>query len=302
MTRGRSTRPFSNAPVSFLRKDSHDMSTAERADARASSTSPSSSVEPPEELREQLTAQVAELLKIEPEKAQRIVDVFDERVAQKLERKFATVKPHDLAKRNTFFYAVLGVSSIDDWINRALADTETSALEGYIGTWLEDVARIVSGGTKPASGVDLQRDVDDDNVELYSLQMAGNTKSAGGAVDEIRKLRAAAAALRAHGKHVTTYVGVMFGRRSSKPSGADPNILKPASEGLWNRLTGQQDFLPRLLDATRLLSVLVKARTSDDAARLVNDATGFFAAADGTLDLAKLADPPKRPRVRKKTS
>jgi len=275
------------------------MSTGEPVGEQASFSSPSSSAEPPEDLREQLSVQVAELLQIDTANARRIGESFDLRVAQALERKFAEIRPHDLAKRTTFFYAVLGVSSIEDWVGRGLADTETSALEAFIGTWLEDVARIVSGGTKPASGVDLQRALDDNVVELYSLQMADNTKNAPAAAEEIRKLRTAAAALRAHRTRVTMYVGVLFGRRSSRSPGAAPDVLKPSSSELWAHLTGQQDFLPRLLDATRLLSVLVKARASDDAARLAAEAATFFAASDGTLDLGKLADPPPPPRRRR---
>ena len=122
--------------------------------------------------------------------------------------------------------------------------------------------------------------IDDDTVELYSLQMAGNTKSAGGSQAEITNLRQAAAPLRTHGgKRVTTIVGVMYGRKSSRPSEADPNILKPSSKELWERLTGQKDFLPRLLAVARLLSVLVGARARDEAERLKIEAARIFAAA-----------------------
>jgi hypothetical protein len=89
---------------------------------------------------------------------------------------------------------------------------------------------------------------------------------------------------------------VMYGRASSRPSGADPNILKPSSEELWQRLTGQTEFLPRLLSVARLLSVLVSARAQDEAERLKLEAAAIFAADDGTLDLGKLISPPPRPR------
>jgi len=45
----------------------------------------------------------------------------------------------------------------------------------------EDVARIMSGGFKPGSGVDVQRQIDDSTVELYSLQMAGTPRARAGA-------------------------------------------------------------------------------------------------------------------------
>jgi hypothetical protein len=46
---------------------------------------------------------------------------------------------------------------------------ETSALEGHIGTFMEEVARIVSGGVKPGSGVDLQLEHGGEDVSLYAI-------------------------------------------------------------------------------------------------------------------------------------
>jgi hypothetical protein len=277
------------------------MSTGERVDEQASSSSQSSSAEQVDELRADLTAKVAELLEIDGEKARKIVEAFDTQVARPVESKFAALQPHDLLKRNPYFYAVLGITSVEGWVDRALADRETSAIEGHVGTWLEDVARIMTGGFKPGSGVDVQRQIADDRAELYALQMAANTKSSGGSKSEIASLQKAAAPLRTHGMHVTTIVGVMYGRKSSQPPKADPNILKPSSNELWERLTGQTNFLPRLLACSRLLSVLVGARAHDEAERLKIEAVRIFAADDGTLDLGKLIEPPPRPpRKRKK--
>jgi Type II restriction endonuclease EcoO109I len=273
------------------------MSTGEPVGEQESSSSQSSSAEQADELRAGLTAKVAALLEVDDEKARKIVEAFDTHVALPVEKKFAELQPHDLTKRNPYFYAVLGITSVGDWVDRALADRETSAIEGHVGTWLEDVARIVSGGIKPGGGVDIQREVD--TVELYSLQMAGNTKSSGGSQQEIAKLRLAARPLRGHRKSVTMIVGVMHGRKASASPEAAPDVLKPSSNELWEMLTGQKNFLPRLAAAARLLSVLVSARAHDEAERLKLEAVRTFAAADGTLDLAKLIEPPPRPRRRK---
>jgi hypothetical protein len=276
------------------------MSTGEPVGEQESSSSQSSSAEQVDELRAELTAKVAALLEVEDEKARKIVEAFDTHVALPVEKKFAGLQPHDLTKRNPYFYAVLGITSVEDWVDRALADRETSAIEGHVGTWLEDVARIMSGGIKPGGGVDIQREVD--TVELYSLQMAGNTKSSGGSQQEIAKLRQAAAPLRAHKKNVTMIVGVMHGRKASASPKAAPDVLKPSSTELWEMLTGQTNFLPRLAAAAQLLSVLVSARAHDEAERLKLEAVAYFAAADGTLDLAKIIEPPPRPRRRKPTT
>jgi hypothetical protein len=273
------------------------MSIGEPVGGPESSSSPSSSAEQVDELRAGLTTRVAALLEVDDTKAREIVEAFDTHIARPVETKFAELRPHDLTKR-PLFYAVLGIASVEDWVDRALADRETSALEGHVGTWLEDVARIMSGGIKPASGVDIQRERDAE-IELYSLQMAGNTKSSGGSQSEITKLRQAARPLRGHRKPVTMILGVMHGRSSSASPNAAPDILKPSSNELWEMLTGQTDFLPRLANAARLLSVLVSARARDEAERLKLDAASTFAAEDGTLDLGKLIAPPPRPRRRR---
>lgn len=75
-----------------------------------------------------------------------------------------------------------------------LADKETSAVEAHIGTWLEEVARIVSGGIKPGSGVDLHVQGVDGVVQLYAIQSAPNTKNAGGRKSDIEALRRGGAA------------------------------------------------------------------------------------------------------------
>ena len=168
------------------------MSTGEPVDEQESFSSQSSSAEQVDELRSDLTAKVAALLDVDDEKARKIVEAFDTQVARPVEKKFAELEPHDLTKRNPYFYAVLGITSVEDWVDRALADRETSAIEGHVGKWLEDVARIMTGGFKPGSGVDVQRQIDDDTVELYSFQMAGNTKSSGGSQAEIANLQRAA--------------------------------------------------------------------------------------------------------------
>ena len=92
----------------------------------------------------------------------------------------AKLNGRDLAKRNPMIYTVRGVETVEEWADQVLADKETSAIEGHIGTWLEDVARLVSGGIKPGSGVDLQLTDVEGVVQLYAIQSAPNTKNSGG--------------------------------------------------------------------------------------------------------------------------
>ena len=111
-------------------------------------------------------------------------------------------------------YTLRGTTTVDEWVQRALDDWETSAIEGHIGMWMEEVARIVSGGFKPGSGVDLQVETPGDPpvVALYAIQSASNTKSAGGSRSDVEALRRSASVLRASRRVVELYVGVLHGR------------------------------------------------------------------------------------------
>jgi len=101
---------------------------------------------------------VQAVLGVTRQQAEQIVRAFDEFVARPLEANLANLNGRDIAKRNPMFYTARGANSVDEWVDRVLEDKETSAIEGHIGTFLEEVARIVSGGTKPAGGADLQID------------------------------------------------------------------------------------------------------------------------------------------------
>ena len=156
--------------------------------------------------RTSLVSQVQAILGVDAGRAAEIVDAFDDYVAKPLQANLARKTGRDLANRNPAIYTARGVTTVDEWVDRALEDWETSAIEGQIGTWMEEVARIVSGGFKPGSGVDLQidRPGTPPTSELYAIQMADNTKSAGGRRSDIEALRRAAGAIRASRRIATS--------------------------------------------------------------------------------------------------
>ena len=99
--------------------------------------------------RARLARTLQEVLRVDAVHAERIVKAFDDFVAQPLESNLTKLTGRDLAKRNPMIYTARGTTTVDDWVGRVLADKETSAIEAHLGTWLEEVARIVSGGFKP---------------------------------------------------------------------------------------------------------------------------------------------------------
>jgi type II restriction endonuclease EcoO109I-like protein len=244
----------------------------------------------------QLVDQIEVILGVGGGTARQVVESFDEVVAKPLERNLAGKRGRDLAKRNPMIYTARGATTVDEWVDRSIEDWETSAIEGHIGTWMEEVARIVSGGIKPGSGVDLQLERRGPLAvtELYAIQAAPNTKSAGGSRSDIESLRRAAGALRAGRRVVDQYIAVLHGRSQTSPLKSDPSIVKLGSDEAWEKITGISDFRVRLLQASTLLSALVKGRAAEELARIKAEARAIFGDDHGLLRLDVLANPPGR--------
>jgi hypothetical protein len=176
-----------------------------------------------------------------PEKvATQIVQAFDDYVARPLEANLKNLYGRDLAKRNPMIYTTRGIDSAEEWVERVLADKETSAIEGHIGTWMEEVARIVSGGIKPGSGVDLQMQDENGVVQLYAIQSSPNTKNAGRRKSDIDALRRGGRPLRGHRQRVELNIAVLAGRAKTGPLRDNGDITVVGSDEFWQRVSGPQ--------------------------------------------------------------
>jgi hypothetical protein len=233
--------------------------------------------------------------------AERIVEAFDDFVATPMKDKLAGTGARDLAKRNVMIYTVRGVKTVEEWVDRVLEDKETSAIETHLGTWQEEVARIVSGGFKPGSGVDLQVE-DDGHVNLYAIQASPNTKNAGGRAKDVDALRLAAKPLRAAKRTVDLNVAVLSGRDKTGGIRAAPDVTVLGSDDFWERITSIRDFRARLFKASMILSPLVRSRAGDEVVRIKDEARKLFGDVDGGLDIEALANPPKAERKRRTKS
>ena len=225
-----------------------------------------------------------------------VVQAFDDFVARPLEANLKKLHGRDLAKRNPMIYTVRGVDSVEEWADQVLADKETSAIEAHIGTWLEEVARLVSGGIKPGSGVDLQLQDADGVVQLYAIQSAPNTKNAGGRKSDIEALRRGARPLRGHRQRVELNVAVLAGRAKTGPMRSASDITMLSSDDFWERISGIPDFRSRLVRASTILSWLVKRRSAEETAWIKAEAIALFGDAEGKLDLEALANGPRTAR------
>jgi hypothetical protein len=236
------------------------------------------------------------VLGVTKDQAIAIVQAFATFVSTPLEANFKKLTGRDLAKRNPMIYTARGTMSVDGWIDSVLADKETSAIESHIGTWMEEVARVVSGGIKPGSGVDLQVD-EDGTVQLYALQTSPSTKNAGSRKSDVESLKRGARPLRAARRHVELNVGVMHGQNRTSAVQAEPDIRVLASDEFWHRVSGIPDFRTRLLRATVVLAELTRKQSADEVARIRAEARAIYDGGDGFLDMNALANPPKRVTV-----
>lgn len=237
-------------------------------------------------------AEIMPVLGLSRRKTEQIVLAFDEFVARPFEVQLQRLNGRSLALRNPMIYTVRGTTATEDWIEHVLADKETSAIEGLLGTWQEEVARIASGGVKPGSGVDLQID-SSRGVSLYALQSAKNTKNSAGSHHDLDALKRAASVLRNQRRHVELFVAVLFGRQRTAPHRREPGITILASDDFWHRASGVPDFRRRLLLATRPLANLIHERSSDEVERVRREAIALFDDGEGSLKIDALANPPR---------
>jgi hypothetical protein len=241
--------------------------------------------------RRAVVAAIQPILGVTERQALSIVRAFDDLVARPMAMKLRKLKGRDLAKRSPMIYTARGIKNLNMWVDRVIEDMETSAIEGHIGTFVEEVARIVSGGVKPGSGVDLQIESGEADVSVYAIQSAPNTKNSGGRRTDVESLRRAARPLRAARRHVEMNIAVAFGREKTCPLRSAPDVTYLGSADFWEQVSGRRDFGARLLKASMALSVMVKTRAGDEVNRLKEEARDLFADEDGNLKAEALTLP-----------
>src|SRR5271155_3629792 len=130
---GTSTRRSSKALSYSSMRSSRAMSIAAPGDGRASSSKTFSFAVHAPTNRTALVPAVATILGVAHNPAEEIVEAFDEYVAKPLQSNLAKKTGRDLAKRNPMIYTARGTTTVAEWVDRALADWETSAIEGHLG-------------------------------------------------------------------------------------------------------------------------------------------------------------------------
>jgi Type II restriction endonuclease EcoO109I len=248
--------------------------------------------------RVRVVAEIAMVLGVPETVAGEVVEAFDALVAGPLEKNLKKLNGRTLARRNPMIYTARGTRTVSEWIDRVLADRETSSFETHLGKFQEEVARIVSGGFKPGSGVDLQVEDDDNVVRLYAIQASPETKNAGGRKSDVMALKLAARPLRTQLRLVEMYVAILFGKEKTYELESEPGIQVLASDEFWFRVSGIPGFSVRFLQASLVLAELVRERSADDIVRIKREAMELYDDGTGNLALEALAKPPKLAKVK----
>jgi hypothetical protein len=87
-------------------------------------------------------------------------------------------------------------------------------------------------------------------------------------------------------------IAVLAGRPKTGRLRAEPEITVVGSDEFWKRVSGIDDFRARLLAASPFLGRLIRARAADQVERIREEARQLFGAADGTIDLEAVTNPP----------
>jgi hypothetical protein len=247
--------------------------------------------------RADLIQQLAAALGTDEARASQIADAFHTFVAAPLSEMLDQAVGAQIAWRNPFVYAALGIDKADPWVERVLNDQLISSAEGLVGTWLEEVARIMSGGHKPGGGIDLQVERPDGIIDIYAIQMTTNTKNAGGGRSDREGIETSTRVLSAARRNVERYVGYIFGRKKTT---SVKGVTRLASDEFWLRMTGDNNFLPKLLHACTLLGRVYSLDALRDVARVQQEARLVYGDGAEGIDWQKVISAPPKPRRKKR--
>ena len=176
-----------------------------------------------------------------------------------------------ISRKNPYLYRSSGIETVEELVDRALTDFLSSSTEGTFGNALDWIARRLPGNT-PATGgeADLQR-ISGDNAEVYTIKSGPAGFNDASWTTTKQKMVRAKNSLELSGYSVKLYVGFIYGRKKTT---TDPNsgIIRLASKEFWTKITGDDQFYRKLVDACACVAPLYHADVSEAKERLLREA------------------------------
>ncbi len=236
--------------------------------------------------RDELTLRVCHALSVDHKKAQQIVDNFETFFIKRLVDKLNGLSLRDFIKtKNPYLYRASGIKTCGELVNRAFRDYVSASVETYFGPFFEAVARAMSGGVKPTGGgeidLDLRYNGHADLIVIKSGPKGFNKSSRHRAYQE---LASAAGKLGQDDFVVHKLVGYAYGRKRTRTLG---DVTHLSSKDFWLRVTGDESFYHKLLDACAFMAPLYNADLEAPRRRLLEQAQALFCEGD-RIDWRKL--------------
>ena len=209
----------------------------------------------------------------------KVVEEFEVTFTKPITEKLSKLKMRDIVKRkNPYLYRASGVATCEEFVKRAFTEYTSTMGENYFGSFFESVARIVSGGVKPAAGGEIDLDVRRDN-DAYLYTIKSGPGGYNSSIEAKARLDLGHAEQRLRQDRVTTHkkMACAYGRRTTS---FRDGIEKLSSKDFWTELSGDEQFYRRLLDICAELTPLFEADVNAPYQRLLNEAHELFCEGD----------------------
>lgn len=193
-----------------------------------------------------------------------------------------------MKRKNPYLYRASGISSVDELVDRAMGDFVSSSTETYFGTAIEHFITSLPGLIKSsAPGVDVEKR-DRQRVDLFAIKSGPAGYNSSSFKTQRDHLATSKTILEQQSSlQVRAYVGATYGRPNDGRPNAGYTIL--SSKNLWARLSGDQDFYAKVLEAYGCVSKFYEEDMPVVRSRLLSEAKKDFSKGDG-IDWARILE------------
>ena len=224
--------------------------------------------------KDAIAAQIAAIIGIGLERSRAIVDAFESVFVGKVVEKLASLSMKELVERkNPYLYRATGVSTCEEYIQRAFREYVAGMRWTYFGHFCESVAQTLSGGIKPEGKGEIDLEVwNRGGVSMYAIKSGASGLNASSQKKAIDDLDSAANRFAEEGIVAHKKIGFGYGRRVKYEKGG---VELMASKDFWAEMSGDEDFYVKFLDVANALSPLFQVNL-EVPDRLLTEARELF--------------------------
>ncbi|MEI6564329.1 MAG: PmeII family type II restriction endonuclease [bacterium] len=210
--------------------------------------------------------------------------------------KLSGLKLKDTLKRkNPYLFRAVGTQTAAEIVEQLLTAYMSSSDEGIFGdAFFEPLAKAVSGGvSSPSEGVDVAIETSDSYtaIAVKSGPSVFNAQSKRRQDQDFQVLQKRLLKLQ---KHFEALVGYCYGNKKTKTEAGKWVFQELAGQEFWSRLTGDNDFYMKIIDAMKGRPEIHRQRFEEEWSKAVNRFTGEFIEVycnkDGSIDWHALVE------------